>query len=115
MANQSAPYRGANHSPNPRFTDDLLRIIGADFDPDPLFLEECWTLGVPTAAENLHRRQQELADRESRRRAAENAIRSNDAWQQDWSPADWAPSDRAAQSRIPHGWMPENVPKNTLW
>jgi hypothetical protein len=49
------------------FTQDIHQIF-AD-DPDPLFLEESWTLGVPAAVENLHHRRHHRADRERQSRA----------------------------------------------
>jgi hypothetical protein len=58
----------ANQNSGPsRFTDDLQPLFGDD--PDPLFLEESWTLGVPAAVENLHRRRQNRAEREHQSRA----------------------------------------------
>jgi DnaJ-domain-containing protein 1 len=35
-----------------QFAQELNQLLGDDFEPDPLFLEESWTLGVPAALEN---------------------------------------------------------------
>ncbi len=51
------------------FAEHIQQLFGDDFDPDPLFLEESWTLGIPAAAENLCRRRQNAADREFQNRA----------------------------------------------
>lgn len=50
-----------------RFADDFQPLFGDD--PDPLFLEESWTMGVPAAVESLHRRRQNRAEREHQNRA----------------------------------------------
>jgi DnaJ-domain-containing protein 1 len=47
-----------------RFANDLQSLLGADAEPDSIFLEESWTLGVSTAAENLRKRRRGKADRE---------------------------------------------------
>jgi hypothetical protein len=69
MANRFQTHNGAIPNRPSSFADDILQLFGSDFDPDPLFLEESWTLGVPTAAENLHRRRQNPTDRERQSRA----------------------------------------------
>jgi DnaJ-domain-containing protein 1 len=56
---------GGSSSNNPtRFANDLQSLLGADAEPDSIFLEESWTLGVSAAAENLQRRRRGQADRE---------------------------------------------------
>lgn len=50
-----------------RFAEQLQPLFGDD--PDPLFLEESWTLGVPAAVESLHRRRQNRVERERESRA----------------------------------------------
>jgi DnaJ-domain-containing protein 1 len=47
-----------------KFANDLQSLLGEDGEPDPLFLEESWTLGATAAAENLQRRRRGQADRE---------------------------------------------------
>jgi len=42
--------------------DEIQRLMGADAQPDPLFFEESWTLGAPTAAENLRRRRRQQTE-----------------------------------------------------
>jgi hypothetical protein len=64
VAGQSQANPGTEPS---RFTDDLQPLFGDD--PDPLFLEESWTLGVPAAVESLHRRRQNREQRERQSRA----------------------------------------------
>lgn len=64
MAGQSQATRSTEPS---RFTHDLQPLFGDD--PDPLFLEESWTMGVPAAVESLHRRRQNRAERERESRA----------------------------------------------
>jgi len=39
------------------------QLQGEDYEPDPLFFEESWTMGVPVAAQNWKRRRQEQSDR----------------------------------------------------
>jgi DnaJ-domain-containing protein 1 len=55
--------------PNPteeawRFGNATPQHLREDFQPDPLFFEESWTLGLPAATKNWKRRQQGQADRE---------------------------------------------------
>jgi len=58
-------FQGSGFSPSPtRFTNDLQSLLGADAEPDSIFLEESWTLGVSAAAESLQRRRRGQADRE---------------------------------------------------
>jgi DnaJ-domain-containing protein 1 len=108
-----------------RFADDIQQLFGADFDPDPLFLEESWTLGIPAAAENLHHRRQGHAERERQYRAFRELdtletlffVEEHERMQtqatapQSWTPTDWAPEDRITHSWIPQGWMPEGGPR----
>jgi hypothetical protein len=58
--------RDSSEQPS-RFFHDVQQLFGDD--PDPLFLEESWSLGVPAAVENLHRRRQGHAERERQSRA----------------------------------------------
>jgi hypothetical protein len=51
-------------SSSSRFASDLQSLLGADAEPDSIFLEESWTLGVSAAAKNLQRRRRGQADRE---------------------------------------------------
>lgn len=69
MAGQSQANSNSTGLPTgpSRFAEDIRQIF-AD-DPDPLFLEESWTFGVPAAVENLHRRRHQHADRERQSRA----------------------------------------------
>jgi hypothetical protein len=46
------------------FANAASPLLGGDFQPDPLFFEESWTLGVPAATKNWKRRQQVQAERE---------------------------------------------------
>jgi len=58
-------FQGSGFSPSPsRFANDLQSLLGADAEPDSIFMEESWTLGVSAAAENLQRRRRGQADRE---------------------------------------------------
>jgi DnaJ-domain-containing protein 1 len=50
-----------------RFVDPMQQLFGED--PDPLFLEESWSVGVPAAIENLHRRRSHRASHSSADRA----------------------------------------------
>jgi DnaJ-domain-containing protein 1 len=50
-----------------RFLDHMQQLFGED--PDPLFLEESWSVGVPAAIENLHRRRSHRASHSSADRA----------------------------------------------
>jgi hypothetical protein len=47
----------------------MRQLLGEDFDPDTLFLEESWTLGVPAAIESWRRRRVGRAERELQIRA----------------------------------------------
>lgn len=69
MANRFQTHNGPTSSQPSSLADDIQQLFGDDFDPDPLFLEESWTLGIPSAAENMHRRRQNLIDREPQSRA----------------------------------------------
>ena len=69
MAGRSQANLDATLNQPSRFADEMQQLFGAEFDPDPQFLEESWTLGIPAAAENLHRRRQAQADRERQYRA----------------------------------------------
>jgi DnaJ-domain-containing protein 1 len=71
QANES--YQSVPSGPS-RFADDLQPLFGDD--PDPLFLEESWTMGVPAAVESLHRRRQDRAERERQNRAFRDLDRS---------------------------------------
>jgi DnaJ-domain-containing protein 1 len=58
-------FQGSGSSPSPaRFANDLESLLGADAEPDSIFLEESWTLGVSAAAENLQRRRRGQAARQ---------------------------------------------------
>jgi DnaJ-domain-containing protein 1 len=63
MVDQSEADSGTIES-QPSFVDDIQQLFGSDFEPDPIFLEESWTLGMPAALENLHRRRQAQAGSE---------------------------------------------------
>ena len=115
------------------FTSSLQLLMGADFQPDPLFLEEAWRLGLPAAAENWHRRRRDRDD-SNRRVPAERDTLSfcNSAqWAAEyvslrtvptedsrprtspgWTPQAWTPLDRAEQRWIPHGWTPRGWAPN---
>jgi hypothetical protein len=54
------------NQPN-RFVDHMQQLFGED--PDPLFLAESWSVGVPAAIENLHRRRNHRASHSSTNRA----------------------------------------------
>ena len=107
MAGQFQTCSDATPNQSSRFADNMQQLLGEDFDPDALFLEESWSLGIPAAAENLHRRRQRQADRGCLQTAA---ARTHDPRSQSWTPADWVPSDRISHRWIPQGWMPEGVP-----
>ena len=51
-------------SPPSHFASQLTRLLGDDAEPDPLFFEESWTVGVPAAVESWRHRQQRQADSE---------------------------------------------------
>lgn len=51
------------------FADGVRRLLGDDSEPDPLFFEESWSVGVSAALENWCQRQQSLANRECGGRA----------------------------------------------
>jgi len=115
------------------FTSSLQLLMGADFQPDPLFLEEAWRLGLPAAAENWHRRRrdrEDLARRASEQRdtlsfstSAEwlaEFVTLRSALSEDpqprtspgWTPQVWTPLDRSRQRWIPHGWTPQGWSPN---
>ncbi len=50
-----------------QFSDQIHLLLGADFEPDPSFLKECWIIGLPAAAENWYRRRQSQAEQERQR------------------------------------------------
>lgn len=47
-----------------QFVDDFQQLMGDDFEPDPLFFVECWTVGKSAAARNFQQRRQEPAESE---------------------------------------------------
>jgi DnaJ-domain-containing protein 1 len=119
-----------------RFVEHMQQMFGEE--PDPIFMEESWRLGVVAATENLHRRQKQQMLHEDERRTV--ALRelgriaglrsgtkaSSEAeelgWMPsgstgaDWVPADWTPADQVVQRALPHGWMPMDVPpQETHW
>ena len=136
MASRFQALNGTIPSQPSRFADDILELFGHDFDPDPLFLEESWTLGIPAAAENLRRRRQNPADRERQsrafrelnslgslfyieehERAAESlladraymiASRYASTWSQRPAPTNAAPAQDIEQGRRPSGWNPDD-------
>ena len=78
MASRAAAFNGIRYegpeflaaagSPRDRqFSDQMHLLLGADFEPDPRFLKECWTVGLPAAAENWYRRRQSQAQQERER------------------------------------------------
>ena len=46
-----------------QLVNDVKELLGEESEPDPLFLVESWTLGVPAAVVNWQRRRQGQADR----------------------------------------------------
>ena len=50
MAGQFQTCSDATPNQSSRFADNMQQLLGEDFDPDALFLEESWTLGIPAAA-----------------------------------------------------------------
>jgi len=46
-----------------QFAHQIQQLMGDDFEPDTLFLEESWALGVPAAIESWELRRQRQADR----------------------------------------------------
>ena len=52
-----------------RFADQIQQLLGDNFEPDTLFLEESWTLGISAAIESWQRRRQGQAEREHQSKA----------------------------------------------
>jgi hypothetical protein len=48
--------------PSSHFAGDIHSLLGEEAEPDPLFFVESWTLGAPTAAENLKQRRSRQDD-----------------------------------------------------
>jgi hypothetical protein len=109
-----------------RFVEHMQQLFGDE--PDPLFIEESWKVGVAAATENMQRRRLQQMDREEElRRGAlrelgriaslrgrrEAVSEAEDlGWKQSaWVPADWVPADQVVQRTLPHGWMPVGVPQ----
>ncbi|HEV2618965.1 MAG TPA: J domain-containing protein [Acidobacteriaceae bacterium] len=109
-----------------RFVEHMQQLFGEE--PDPLFLEESWRMGVAAATERMERRRQQRVEREKevrdaalrelgriasvrgRREAVSEAEELG--WKAGaWVPADWVPADQVVQRALPHGWMPEGVPR----
>ena len=42
--------------------DEIQKLMGVDAQPDPLFFEESWIHGAPTAVDNLRRRRRQQAE-----------------------------------------------------
>lgn len=108
-----------------RFVDHMQQLFGED--PDPLFLQESWSMGVAAATENLERRRLQQMEHEDelrncalrelgriaslRSRSAASSEAEELGWTPNgWVPADWVPADQLAQRALPHGWMPMDVP-----
>src|ERR1035437_7728702 len=136
MADRLQTHNGTIPSQPSCSADDILRLFGNDFDPDSLFLEESWMIGIPAAAENLHRRRQNSADRERQScafrelnnlgslffiedhdRAAESlladradtiASRYASTWLQRPAPTTAAPSRDIQQGWSPADWTPDD-------
>jgi hypothetical protein len=66
MQDTPQTYSGpqSSRSQPSRFVEHMQQLFGED--PDPLFLEESWTVGVPVAIEKLHRRRSQRAAHLSR-------------------------------------------------
>lgn len=136
MANRIQTQNGTNTSLPSSFADDILHLFGDDFELDPLFLEESWTLGLSAAAENLHCRHQDPADRERQSHAfralnnlgsvfliedhdcaAESLLAdradmiasryASSTWSQRPDPTTTAPPRDIQQSWSPEDWTPE--------
>jgi hypothetical protein len=60
---------GRNAGQGVRFAQEIQQAMGEDFELDPLFLEESWTLGVAAATESWQRRQRNQSERERQSRA----------------------------------------------
>jgi len=59
------PALGPNRPEPPwQLAIEIQGLLGADSEPDTLFFVESWTLGLPTAVENLKQRRQGQEDRE---------------------------------------------------
>jgi DnaJ-domain-containing protein 1 len=122
-----------------QFAQELNQLLGDEFEPDSVFLEESWTLGVPAALANWHERSWSRAENDRRRvaqrdesagadffqvlpcaaevlaatraaRVASHYAGSSQAAAPAWEPQDWTPEDRITQSWIPHGWTPRPGP-----
>jgi len=52
-----------------RFAQEIQQAMGEDFELDPQFLEESWTLGMAAAKESWQRRQRNHVERERQSRA----------------------------------------------
>lgn len=125
----------ANQNSGPsRFAEDLQPLFGDD--PDPLFLEESWTMGVPAAVESLHRRRQNRGERERQSRAfremdsfaavnfvpaeaadigsyfsdraATIASHYDSSWSRSAPQVSSAPIENNSPSWTPHDWVPED-------
>jgi len=62
MYGQSHAHRDSGDSQ--QFAAGIQQLLGEDFDLDPRFLEESWTLGLAVAMENWERRQRTQVERE---------------------------------------------------
>ncbi|HEV2644811.1 MAG TPA: J domain-containing protein [Acidobacteriaceae bacterium] len=108
-----------------RFVEHMQQLFGDE--PDPVFLEESWRLGVARATENMQRRRLQQMDRENELRncalrelgriaslrGRRDAVSEAEelGWKSStWAPADWTPEEQVAQRALPHGWMPADVP-----
>jgi hypothetical protein len=71
METQFHGYGDIGHggSGGSRFAQEIQQAMGEDFELDPQFLEESWTLGVAAATESWQRRQRNQVEREQQSRA----------------------------------------------
>jgi hypothetical protein len=89
-----------------QLADDIQGLLGDEFEPDALFLEESWMLGVDVAAANLRQRRQGRADREAQSRAFRELHNAGTVWAvEEMEPAEFLAS--AIAQKVARGYDSE--------
>jgi DnaJ-domain-containing protein 1 len=91
-----------------QFAAELQSLLGADADPDPLFLEESWTLGTAAAKENLERRRSGRGDRERQNGSFRELHNLGSVFfmpETDWSTESWLSAQTASIAGRYAGYM----------
>jgi len=89
-----------------QLADEIQGLFGEEFEPDALFLEESWVLGVAVAAANLRQRRAGRAEREAQSRAFRELQNAGTVWAvEEMEPAEFLAS--AMAQKVARGYEAE--------